>query len=187
MERNLDTLKVTFAEAGSALNEAMQGGRLAELQGLSDKVIPPMQQMTQTVVSGRFLYSWMIVMVVTFAEAYLEDVFSILITQGLSTSALPAELQTEIAKKWVKEAMRRGRASEWIKHLGKFGISGFPPELPSQLQPIWQKRHTFVHTAEPSMTNAAPQEFLEATKRITSFIEKIDAQLLTLCPYTQAV
>jgi hypothetical protein len=152
-----------------------------------ESAMPTIDQMVVAIKSGHFLYSWMTVMLVTFAEAYLEDVLNSLISQSLVSSTLPDAIKDEITKKWVKDALRIGRPNEWIKQLAKFGITGYPSDMAGQLLIVWQRRHTIVHTAQPEIPNTAPQQFLDATKLVAEFMKTTDDQFLTICPSARAV
>ena len=88
-------------------------------------------------------------MLVTFAEAYLEDVLDSFLTSSLASSTLPSDLREEFNKKWRKEVMRSGNPSHWIKHLRRFGVRGYSDDLPDQLKQIWDQRHRIVHLARP--------------------------------------
>ena len=155
---------------------------LATVEEAVKAALPAIDQVTTAITSGHFVYSWMTVMLVTFAEAYLEDALKLLMSQALSSSALHDDVKVEIGNKWVKEALRSGRPHDWIKRLEKLGVSGYAPNQADKLLVVWQRRHTLVHTAEPEIPNTAAYEFLAAVTLITDFIKATDAQLLTICP-----
>jgi hypothetical protein len=103
----------------------------------------------------------MIVMLVTFAEAYLEDVLYLLISDGLKTSSLPQEVASEINKRWVKNLMRE-KPNAWIKQLERFGAIGYAPDLADKMQNIWNRRHKIAHTAEPEISQTISKKLVDA-------------------------
>jgi hypothetical protein len=191
LEQHLEELRAAVSTATGVIDTLnfepkTVNTSIGNLKVAVESVKPLMDEMITAIHSGRFVYSWMTVMLVTFAEAYLEDAFSLLISQGLGSSTLPDPLKEEIRKKWVKEALRSGRPHDWIKQLARFGITGYAPDQADKLLPIWQRRHTIVHTAAPEIPHTAAQQFLDATKLVTNFIEATDTQLLNISPSTQA-
>ena len=91
---------------------------------------PLIDQIGVLLKSRSFLYSWMIVMLVTFAEAYLEDALNLLLASGLSKASLPLPISDEMKRKWVRDILRSGRPHQWIKKLEEFGVTGYSPALP---------------------------------------------------------
>jgi hypothetical protein len=123
----------------------------------------------------QFLGTWMIVMLVTFAEAYLEDVLSLLISDGLQTASLPPDVAAEINKRWVKNLMRE-KPHAWIKQLERFGVTGYDPDLAEKMQTIWNRRHNIAHTAEPEISPTVSQELVDAVIVVgKGFVEVTDA------------
>ena len=123
----------------------------------------------------QFLGTWMIVMLVTFAEAYLEDVLSLLISDALQTSSLPPEVASEINKKWVKNLMRE-KPNAWIKQLERFGVTGYDSDLAGKMQKIWDRRHKIAHTAEPEISPTVSRELVDLVIVVgKGFVEVTDA------------
>jgi hypothetical protein len=146
----------------------------AELKDLSESLAPlgdSVTSMAELRKSTSFLHTWMIVMLVTFAEAYIEDILLLLISDGLKGSSLPRATSEEITKKWVKNLLRGGNPHAWVKQLEKFGASHYDPELAGKMQRLWERRHSIVHTAEPEAGPASSQEFLDAMLAIKSFVD----------------
>jgi hypothetical protein len=143
---------------------------------------PLIDQIAALVKSRSFLYSWMIVMLVTFAEAYLEDALNLLLASGLSKASLPLPISDEMKRKWVRDILRSGRPHQWIKKLEEFGVTGYSPALPGEMRAIWERRHAIVHSAEPEVRNTIPYEFLDAAKVVATFVDTTDAFIVTSCP-----
>jgi hypothetical protein len=144
--------------------------------------LPPLiDQFGALLKSRSFLYSWMIVMLVTFAEAYLEDALNLLLTSGLSKASLPLPISDEMRRKWVRDILRSGRPHQWIKKLEEFGVKGYSPALPEQMRAIWERRHHIAHSAEPEVRNTIPYEFLDAAKVVATFVDTTDAFIVTSC------
>ncbi len=114
-------------------------------------------------------------MLVTFAEAYLEYVLLLLISEGLQPSSLPAPIAEELKKMWVKNLLRGGKPHAWIKQLHALGSIGYDECLSSKMQNIWARRHKIAHTADPEINNSASQEFLDALIVVKDFAEGTDA------------
>lgn len=68
-------------------------------------------------------------MLVTFAEAYLEDAFALMISDAFDATALPNAITDEISEKWIKNTIRSGNPHQWINQLKKFGAVGYPDNL----------------------------------------------------------
>jgi hypothetical protein len=149
------------------------GQRIAPLGPLFDQV----RMLSQ---STTFLSGWMIVMLVTFAEAYLDDVLGLLITNGFAGTTLPASVSDEMKRKWVKEVLRGGSPHQWINKLTEFGVTGYASTLHDQLRDIWQRRHRIVHSAE--VPNMAMTEFTAAATVVNTFINTTDAFIAASCP-----
>jgi hypothetical protein len=143
---------------------------------------PLIDQFVALLRSRSFLYSWMIVMLVTFAEAYLEDALNLLLASGLSKASLPLPISDEMKRKWVRDIIRSGRPHQWIKKLEEFGVTGYSPALPEQMRAIWERRHHIAHSAEPEVRNTIQYEFLDAAKVVANFVDTTDAFIVTSCP-----
>jgi hypothetical protein len=133
---------------------------------------------TDQLVSKFFLHSWMTVMLVTFAEAYLEDVLDALISAGLASSALPQDVNDEIKLKWIRETLR-GKPREWIKQLKRLGVTGFGEDLGRGMEEVWQRRHKIVHgphpKAKPTFHIGHMEQFVKDAKIVNRFVEVTDA------------
>ena len=152
-----------IAEPGSTQIEdldkalALLGKSTGELQDWKDGLL--------------FLQGWMLVMLVTFAEAYLEDVLNLLIGQGLQRSHLPHSIGKNMQRKWVKDILRAG-PREWLTNLENFGATGYRARLAEDMMFIWKRRHIIVHTAElPQPPAKALTEFGNAVDIIGSFVK----------------
>lgn len=153
----------------TAFQEYAQG-LLAEMAA-ADAGITSLKTLLNT---AHFLRSWMLVMLVTFTEAYLEDVFSLLLTAGFQGGSLPPTATEKITKKWSKDATRRGGPPAWIIQLTEFGVTGYDPKLAGQMKKVWDRRVSIVHKAEPEITATSWQEFIDAAKLLNDFVETTD-------------
>ena len=113
-----------------------------------------------------FLFEWMLAMIVTFAEAYLENVLLLLTTaspalmatnevvvSGNDVLSIDAELPAE--RRWQRfmEIMRqrwatqflRGSQGQWLSRLEKFGAPKYRAGLAEEMSTVWKRRHAIVH------------------------------------------
>ena len=157
---------------------------LQQARAAMASLAPLIDQIGALVKSRSFLYSWMIVMLVTFAEAYLEDALNLLLASGLSKASLPLPISDEMKRKWVRDILRSGRPHLWIKKLEEFGVTGYSPALPEEMRAIWERRHHIAHSAEPEVPNTIPYEFLDAAKVVANFVDTTDAFIVVSCPNT---
>jgi hypothetical protein len=114
-----------------------------------------------------FLFDWMLAMMVTFAEAYLEQALILLTTANPALMAtnekvlsgddvlkIGAELGDQrwqrllevMRQRWTAQFLR-GKPGEWIARLEKFGGPKYRAGLDAELTTIWNRRHAIVHTA----------------------------------------
>jgi hypothetical protein len=115
-----------------------------------------------------FLFDWMLAMMVTLVEAYLENVLLILTTthpEWMATNdkvvsgddvlkieaALPTEKRWQglieiLRQRWTARFLR-GTPGEWISRLEKFGAPKYPADLGEKMTTIWHRRHTIVHAS----------------------------------------
>jgi hypothetical protein len=137
-----------------------------------DKVCATLQANVKT---HPFLYDWVLVMMVTFAEAYLENALLLLITaypewmktkdpvklSGADVLAIEATPDTEkrwqelmalLRKRWVKQFLRDS-PRDWIKRLRKRGVLGYREDLAEKMETVWDRRHVIVH-APPAAQSA---------------------------------
>jgi hypothetical protein len=133
------------------------------------------------ITSRFFLYNWMTVMLVTFAEAYLQDALDALVSAGLSGSALAEEVTKEIKRKWIRDILRSGRPHEWITWLKRLGVTGYTEGLADEMKMVWERRHRIVHSPGSGANKFDPKEFAHATEIINGFVEATDA-LVRACP-----
>lgn len=110
-----------------------------------------------------FLTRWMLVMIITFVEAYLED-FLVMLVQlnpslcsseatpsldDLSENCTVESLRDEIYRRWAKGVLGRpGGRKKWIQRLENFGVRGYRDNIGEDMEKIWGRRHVIVH--EPS-------------------------------------
>lgn len=105
---------------------------------------------------------WQVVMLVTCAEAYLQDVLTAAasvdpelmskseqrapyadVIAATSLEALANDLRARWAHGWLSD----GGPSRWVERLGKMGARGYPNDLGPRLERFWGIRHVVVHAA----------------------------------------
>jgi hypothetical protein len=106
-----------------------------------------------------FLTRWMLVMIITFVEAYLED-FLVMIVQlkpsfcsseatlsleDLSEKCTVESLRDKIYRRWAKGVLRPGGQKKWIQRLENFGARGYRANLGEDMEKIWERRQIIVH------------------------------------------
>ena len=105
---------------------------------------------------------WQVVMLVTCAEAYLQDLLSAAAgagpelmrkseQQALYADVVAAgsigELANSMRVRWARAWLNEGGPKRWIVRLEKMGARNYPVGLASRLELIWGIRHTVVHAA----------------------------------------
>ena len=118
------------------------------------------QQTAETIERLTFLTAWILVMLVTFVEAYVEDVLILSVNLNpdwlhKSTARIDYSdllkansvdtLIHEIQVRWAKNILQSGGPDNWIGRLEGFGAKGYRPNLESEMRVIWEKRHSIVH------------------------------------------
>ena len=140
----------------------------------------PMVAQFQTSINNRlFSAPWLIVILVTFAEAYLQDAFSLIIKGSFKNGTLPDVVAEEVSAKWVKETIRSGGPSQWITKLTKFGATGFEADQGTRMQKIWDLRNKIVHTAEPVIEGNPYSVLKDALSLIGKFVMTADALVVS--------
>lgn len=109
-----------------------------------------------------FLDEWHVVMLVTFTEAYLEDVLAAcaaidpdLMARSEQTvdyrdvqyAHSVEELLEEMRHRWARNFVDDGGPSRWIERLSRMGARGFHDEDGATLEELWGIRHVVVHAA----------------------------------------
>lgn len=121
-----------------------------------------------------FLLDWMLAMMVTFAEAYLENALLLLTTARLEwmatkekvvsgddvlkqiQGALPAETRWQalmeiMRQRWANKFLEKGTPGVWISRLEnlarleKLGAPKYRKNLGAKMNTIWKRRHEIVH------------------------------------------
>jgi hypothetical protein len=154
----------------SAMFQKEAGSLLTELTAMG-RMMTDLASYRQT---NQFLVTWMIVMLVTFAETYIQDALLILISRGFEGSLLPSAVRADITNEWIRNAIRRGSPHSLITQVSKFGVIGYSQELINNLTRIWARRNQIVHSAEPEINQTAPQEFIDAAQFVNAFVEITD-------------
>ena len=126
-----------------------------------------------------FSAPWLIVILVTFAEAYLQDAFTMIIHGSFNKGALPDVVVEEVSAKWVKNTLRSGGPPQWITQLKKFGATGFEVDQGTRMQKIWDLRNKIVHTAEPVIEGNPYSVLKDALSLIGEFVMITDALVVS--------
>lgn len=129
---------------------------------------------------------WIAVMMVTFTEAYLQDVLAylaaivpsfmeksemratyaeILAAEPIGISGLAAELR----RRWARAFVDDGGPAKWIQKLERWGARGYDETLQARMELIWGIRHVVVHNA-----GTADREFV---KRHAEFSVSVGQEL----------
>jgi hypothetical protein len=183
LRQQTETSTATVQKLGEVMRTPREGGYdSAAFQEHAAPLLAGLKEANQTITdlvslikTRQFLSTWMIVMLVTFAEAYFEDVLLVLIAGALQGSSLPPAIADDITKRWIRNLIRGGNPHTWIKQLETFGATGFDPGLAGKMQSIWDRRHKIAHTAEPEINQAASQELIAALLVVRDFAEATDA------------
>jgi hypothetical protein len=140
-----------------------------------------------------FLENWMIVMIVTFVEAYLED-FLVMIVQlnpswcsseatltleDLSDNCTVESLRDKICRRWAKGILRSGNPTNWIRRLESFGVRGYRDDLGEDMEKIWERRHEIVHDPNSQLSDEH-QHLKRALEYCGHFVEITDLFLVKL-------
>ena len=137
-----------------------------------------------------FLRDWMLVMIVAFAEAYLENILTLLVKRNpawvddlklkvsyaeLTASASLAGGMETISNRWQRSWVTnilRDKPPQWITRLEKLGAHGYRTGLPADMTSVWDKGHAIIHSGETQSLSAS--EFKKALNVIGSFVEPTD-------------
>lgn len=110
----------------------------------------------------RLGFEWLPVMMVTFTEAYLQEVLAYLATfepdlmkeskqSATYSDVVEAEsiinLAWELRTRWAHGWLNDGGPKRWISRLTQMGARGYPPDLSDKLEVLWGVRHVVVHSA----------------------------------------
>lgn len=156
--------RVGTIQAAGAVDQPKVNSITAELQEISLAFKPltaSINNLVALVKSTSFLHSWMIVMLVTFAEAYIEDAFKLLLSSGLAGVSLPEPIIDDMKRQWIRDILRRGKPHQWITELEKFGVSGYEIGMGDKLSVLWTRRHKLVHSPLAEVTAALTNEVFE--------------------------
>jgi hypothetical protein len=107
----------------------------------------------ELVFGWKFLSDWMVVMLVTFVEAYLEDflVMAVRLNPGwfrseaaisyndLLDESTIESLRDKIRRRWARKVLRSDGPSKWIGRLARYGIQGYREHLGAEMQDIWDR------------------------------------------------
>jgi hypothetical protein len=200
--RNIKASLPTIGRSESSVQDAIKDG-LVELNTHSDRLEQGTNLATLQIAAflrtHPFLYDWMLVMIVTFAEAYLEGALHLLARSNPGIMAVSTMLLTgadvmdidptpEPAQRWesLLQVMRhrwavqllREKPTQWISRLEKFGVPSYPKDLASRLTDVWKARNSVVHrrpsefSPAPVISKAATERFMQSKAR---FIEATTA------------
>lgn len=138
-------------------------------------VQPILDEMSKSLQTRMTIMTWAVPMLVTFTEAYLQDAFALMISGACGRTALPGPIVDEISAKWIKNTIRSGNPHQWVNQLKKFGVTGYPDDLASNLQKTWDLRHDIIHSAEPDTTVMKDFPLSESLKTVSILVQTTDA------------
>jgi len=156
LQRSLKARAVPLQSASDAASQ----------KAAKDKVVRAVQRFSKisTTSVERILVVnlWAVVMIVTFVEAYIQDVLSAAASverklmakseqRALYADVLAAESIEALANgmrvRWARAWVTDGGPTRWIKRLEAMGVSKFPADLAGRLELLWGIRHVVVHSA----------------------------------------
>jgi hypothetical protein len=156
----------------------------------------------------RFLFDWMLAMMVTFAEAYLENALLLLTTarpELMATNdklvsgddvlkqiqgALPAEkrwqaLMEMMRQRWAKQFLR-AKPKDWITRLEKFGAPKYRKDLAAKMTTTWRRRHEIVHAPPPIRSVEVAGLSPAAVARFVQSRREFEGALVVIFDFVQA-
>jgi hypothetical protein len=169
---------------GEAVIEKLNAQLKKESLVLAD--VKPLQallaELRNSLTTRATILTWSVPMLVTFTEAYLQDAFMLLFRSAFSSSTLPGPMVEEVVGKWVKGTMRSGTPHQWTNQLIKFGATGYPEDLGTKLQTIWDLRHKIIHTADPNIYLLKLRSIADIFTIVVGFVRTTDEFLIAKSP-----
>lgn len=108
----------------------------------------------------QFAFEWYLAMIVTFAEAYLEDILAAAAVvepalmkesdikasySEISSSTSIDELAGVLRHRWARNFITDGGPTKWTSRLTKLGAPAFADAHLRELEELWGMRHMVVH------------------------------------------
>jgi hypothetical protein len=140
---------------------------------------------------------WQVVMLVTFVEAYLQDLLAAaasidpdMMRESLqvakyadiiSATSLD-ELANDLRARWARNWSSDGGPTRWISRLKRMGAGGYPKNLASSLELIWGIRHVVVHAA-----GVASADFIKRHPGVPRQGERVRVPVGNLARFVRAV
>jgi hypothetical protein len=172
-DTNMTRLQAFFGALQSEVNQALpRVNSLLKAQGRKSVKIEDdeIERVVKLVVGGvkknlDSILEWVPVMLVTFAEAYLQDVLAYLAASDSSLmskseqSAIYAdvllaksieELAASLRERWARGIINDGGPRKWSKTLPRiigFSPDKYPDDLINKMELLWGVRHVVVHAA----------------------------------------
>jgi hypothetical protein len=101
---------------------------------------------------------WIIVMLISFLEAFLEDVLAeiasrnpkVIKSEGMPVQTIIAaksleELKSEIRSNWAHDALRPNGPNRWYRTLRDMGAKKIDQQVITEVQHLWDTRNLIVH------------------------------------------
>ncbi len=126
-----------------------------------DKKLDILVTQGEAVFTGvQFAFEWYVVIIVTMAEAYLEDVLAAAaaldpkLMEKSEQRASYAEvidarslehLADSLRHRWARNFIEDGGPSKWISRLNRMGLTPLTTDNVRKLEELWGLRHTVVH------------------------------------------
>jgi hypothetical protein len=143
--------------------EMLKGGKIISRAEI-DEEIRSFESLVQVVMDmSAVVHSWILVMVVTFAETYLHDILAdcAALDPGLMNDSQQSatfedidaasslvELKAELTSRWASNwIQRRGGPRKFVSTLHDYGARGFEATAVDALEELWGIRHVIVHRA----------------------------------------
>lgn len=178
-----DAANKVKAFIGRAQQEGDRGtvsGPMTDLKAAVDEVAHFVGTMT-------FLNDWMLVMLVSFVEAYLEDVLTQLVAAEPTKLMRRSSQKLSYAEVWETGSLRdvikimqqqwakvflNDKPGEWLKRLEKLGAIGYRTGLGEEMTRIWERRHTIIHSG--GTRHMSVTEFQQVLGVIDNFVKPTD-------------
>lgn len=157
--RHASRVAATLTRRGDDLSSKLTQARILRS---SNRLTSSLNELSAKLKGQNLITLWQVVMSVTCAEAYLQDVLAAAAGQdpGLMSkseqSALYAEvlaatslqaLSDDMRSRWARRWVSDGGPSRWIERLKRMGARGYANDLGSRLEVYWGVRHVVVHGA----------------------------------------
>jgi hypothetical protein len=201
LENNLDSIhrlivmnsrqpEIIFPPVHRLIDE-LKVGQIPDVKRLGEAI----QNVVDFVESLNFLHGWMLVMLTSFVEAYVEDALLQLLAYNpcwmddmrlkvsfsdVNAIRFSAESFNDIRLRWQKawtgDIVRR--PEDWIRLFSDLGATGYRAGLAEELRGTWKRRNEIVHSGKPVIMKGP--EFGAHLNLVDDFTSNTDRFVLTI-------